>query len=102
MRPVKHTESIPDAFNTYKTATGATLDETTGLLKITSDQYSSLKPLTFTIGGTAFTLTPNAQIWPRSMNSVIGDTSGNSDNIYLIVADIGSETFGFVSGYTFL
>lgn len=36
------------------------------------------------------------------MNSVIGDTSGNSDNIYLIVADIGSETFGFVSGYTFL
>lgn len=91
-----------DAFNTYKTATGATLDETTGLLKITSDQYSSLKPLIFTIGGTAFTLTPNAQIWPRSMNAVIGDTSGNSDNIYLIVADIGSETFGFVSGYTFL
>lgn len=91
-----------DAFNTYKTATGATLDETTGLLKITSDQYSSLKPLIFTIGGTAFTLTPNAQIWPRSMNSVIGDASGNSDNIYLIVADIGSETFGFVSGYTFL
>lgn len=91
-----------DAFDTYKTATGATLDETTGLLKITSDQYSRLKPLVFTIGGTAFTLTPNAQIWPRSMNSVIGDTSGNSDNIYLIVADIGSETFDFVSGYTFL
>jgi hypothetical protein len=102
MRPGKRTEFIPDAFNTYKNATGATLDETTGLLKITSDQYSSLKPLIFTIGGTAFTLTPNAQIWPRSMNSVIGDTSGNSDNIYLIVADIGSETFGFVSGYTFL
>ncbi|KAG2121621.1 acid protease [Suillus clintonianus] len=92
-----------DAFKTYQSATGATLDETTGLLKITPDQYSSLKPLIFTIGGTAFTLTPNAQIWPRSMNSVIGDTSGNSDNIYLIVADIGNKTtFGFVSGYTFL
>jgi pepsin A len=91
-----------DAFKTYKTATGATLDETTGLLKITPDQYSNLKPLIFTIGGTAFTLTPNAQIWPRSMNSVIGDTSGNSNNIYLIVADIGSETFDFVNGYTFL
>ncbi|KAG1734605.1 acid protease [Suillus lakei] len=91
-----------DAFDAYKSATGATLDENTGLLKITSDQYNNLKPLVFTIGGTAFTLTPNAQIWPRSMNSVIGDTSGNSDNIYLIVADIGSETFGFVSGYTFL
>ncbi|KAG2155178.1 acid protease [Suillus bovinus] len=91
-----------DAFDTYKTATGATLDETTGMLRITADQYSSLKPLIFTIGGTAFTLTPNAQIWPRSMNSIIGDTSGNSDNIYLIVADIGSKTFSFVSGYTFL
>lgn len=91
-----------DAFNSYKTATGAILDETTGLLKITSGQYSNLKPLIFTFGGTGYTLTPNAQIWPRSMNSVIGDTSGNSDNIYLIVADIGSETFGFVIGYTFL
>ncbi|KAG1830200.1 acid protease [Suillus variegatus] len=91
-----------DAFDAYKNVTGATLDETTGLLKITSDQYSNLKPLIFTIGGTAFTLTPNAQIWPRSMNSVIGDTSGNSDDIYLIVADIGNDTFGFVNGYTFL
>lgn len=91
-----------DAFDAYKNVTGATLDETTGLLKISSDQYSNLKPLIFTIGGTAFTLTPNAQIWPRSMNSVIGDTSGNSDDIYLIVADIGNDTFGFVNGYTFL
>lgn len=102
MRPGKLTESVPDAFDAYKNVTGATLDETTGLLKITSDQYSNLKPLIFTIGGTAFTLTPNAQIWPRSMNSVIGDTSGNSDDIYLIVADIGNDTFGFVNGYTFL
>jgi len=80
------------------------LDKTTGLLKITSDQYSNLKPLVFTIGGTAFTLNPNAQIWPREMNAVI---NGDNDSIYLIVSDIGSESgsessFGFINGYTFL
>ncbi|KAG0708529.1 acid protease [Suillus ampliporus] len=93
-----------DAFNTYQSATGATLDEATGLLKITSDQYSNLKSLIFTIGGTAFTLTPNAQIWPRSMNIVISGKS-NDESIYLIVADIGSKsdsTFDFINGYTFL
>ncbi|KAG1737825.1 acid protease [Suillus paluster] len=91
-----------EAFKAYQSATGATLDDTTGMLKITSDQYSNLKPLIFTIGGTTFTLTPNAQIWPRSMNSVI---HGDSDSIYLIVADIGSKsdsTFDFINGYTFL
>ncbi|OAX41801.1 acid protease [Rhizopogon vinicolor AM-OR11-026] len=92
-----------DAFTTYQSETGAVLDETTGLLKITSDQYNNLKPLIFTIGGTAFTLNPNAQIWPRQFNSVIGD--GDVTSIYLIVSDIGSESgssFDFIIGYTFL
>lgn len=40
-----------DAFNAYKSATGAELDSTTGLLKITSDQYNQLESLFFTIGG---------------------------------------------------
>ncbi|KAJ8593752.1 acid protease [Rhizopogon salebrosus TDB-379] len=91
-----------DAFKAYQNETGAVLDTTTGLLKITSDQYSNLKPLVFTIGGTAFTLSPNAQIWPREMNSVI---SGDSDSIYLVVSDIGQDSgssFDFINGYTFL
>jgi hypothetical protein len=41
--------------------------------------------LNFVIGGTTFALTPNGQIWPRSLNTVIG---GSASGIYLIVADV--------------
>ena len=40
-------------------------------------------------GGTTFELTANAQIWPRSMNSQLG---GDDDGIYLVVADLGSQS----------
>lgn len=59
--------------------------DVTGLLKITSAQYSALKPLNFKIGSTTYALSPNAQIWPRSLNADIGGTSGS---IYLIVSDV--------------
>ncbi|KAG1851517.1 aspartic peptidase domain-containing protein [Suillus tomentosus] len=90
-----------DAFNKYKSATGGTLDEATGLLKISSDQYDKLSSLYFTIGNeVTYKLTPNAQIWPRSLNSVIG---GTTDDIYLVVADIGSDSgWDFTNGYCFL
>ncbi len=32
-------------------------------------------------------MTNNAQIWPRSMNAMLG---GDADKIYLVCADIGS------------
>lgn len=91
-----------DAFETYTRATGATMDETTGLLKITAEQYNRLKSLFFTIGGTTFELTPNAQIWPRALNSMLG---GDADGIYLIVADMGSPSgqgLDFINGFAFL
>lgn len=91
-----------DAFSTYQTATGAVMDETTGLLMITSSQYAKLQTLTFKIGGKAYDLTPNAQIWPRSLNADIG---GSNDSIYLIVSDIGSGSgsgLDFINGYAFL
>ncbi|KAG1884008.1 acid protease [Suillus subluteus] len=91
-----------DAFNKYKSATGAMLDNNTGLLMITSAQYSKLKTLNFKIGGTSYGLTPNGQIWPRSLNTDIG---GSSNNIYLVVSDIGSNSgtgLDFVNGYSFL
>ena len=94
--------SLADAFDRYKSATGAVLDSATGLLKITSTQYSNLQPLVFTAGGTSFQLTANAQIWPRSLNSLIGGTSGD---IYLVVNDIGTPSgsgLDFINGYTFL
>lgn len=76
-----------DAYNAYRSATGATLDNATGLLKITSAQFSALKPLNFVIGGTTYTLSANAQIWPRSLNTAIG---GSSSSIYLVVNDVSS------------
>ena len=38
---------------------------------------------------TIFELTPNAQLWPRSLNEDIG---GSADGIYLIVGDLGSNS----------
>ncbi|KAG1861932.1 aspartic peptidase domain-containing protein [Suillus tomentosus] len=91
-----------NAFSTYQAVTGGVLDQTTGLLTITSSQYAKLQSLTFIIGDRAYDLTPNAQIWPRSLNTYLGGSSGN---IYLIVADIGADSgsgLDFVNGYTFL
>ncbi|KAG2147737.1 acid protease [Suillus bovinus] len=91
-----------DAFDRYQSATGGTLDEETGLLKISSDQYEQLSSLYFTIGGVTYELTPNAQIWPRSLNSAIG---GTTDDIYLIVSSTGSSSgsgLDFMNGYCFL
>ncbi|KAK0233810.1 aspartic peptidase A1 [Armillaria fumosa] len=91
-----------NAFTKYKSATGATLDSSTGLLRITSAQYAQLSSLFFNINGVSYELTPNAQIWPRSLNTDIG---GSSSAIYLIVNDIGTnsgEGLDFINGYTFL
>jgi len=78
------------------------LDKTTGLLSITQLQYDNLKTLSFRIGESTYDLSPNAQIWPRSLNSAIG---GRSDGIYLVISDIGTPSgsgMDFVNGYTFL
>lgn len=74
-----------DAFDEYQKATGGVPDKATGLLIITSDQYSKLQPLNFQIAGTTFTLPPNGQIWPRSLNTAVG---GTATGIYLIVSDV--------------
>ncbi|KAG2097923.1 aspartic peptidase domain-containing protein [Suillus discolor] len=79
-----------------------TLDEATGLLQISSDQYEKLSSLYFTIGKVAYELTPNAQIWPRSLNSTI---NGTSDGIHLVISSSGSSSGSgndFMNGYCFL
>ncbi|KAG2360775.1 aspartic peptidase domain-containing protein, partial [Suillus spraguei] len=92
-----------DALAKYQSATGATLDEkVTGLLTVSSAKYNALKNLDFHIGKETYSLTPNAQIWPRSLNSYIG---GRRGVIYLVVSDIGTPSgqgFDFINGYTFL
>src|SRR6267154_6457806 len=42
-----HKQCSIDAFHAYKAATGAVVDETTGHLRITLDQYIALQPLNF-------------------------------------------------------
>ncbi|KAH9848588.1 family A1 protease [Lenzites betulinus] len=91
-----------DAFATYQSITGGVLDPTTGLLMITPDQFANLKSLFFNIGGNTFEFTPNAQIWPRALNTAIGGTDGN---IYLVISDIGSPAgsgLDFIDGMAFL
>ncbi|KAH9921806.1 acid protease [Fomitopsis serialis] len=90
------------AYNRYVSATGATLDDNTGLLRLSTSQYNNLKDMTFTIGGTEYTFTANAQIWPRSLNTAIG---GTTDYVYLVVSDMGSSGengLEFINGMTWL
>ncbi|OSC99237.1 acid protease [Trametes coccinea BRFM310] len=91
-----------DAFATYQNLTGGVLDNDTGLLKLTPAQFANLQSLFFHIGETTFEFTPNAQLWPRALNTAIG---GQADAIYLIVSDLGSlsgEGLDFINGMTFL
>ncbi|KAM5546169.1 hypothetical protein V8D89_000295 [Ganoderma adspersum] len=91
-----------DALATYQQVTGAVEDNNTGLLKITADQFANLESLFFNIGDTTYEFTPNAQIWPRALNTAIG---GDADSIYLVTADLGSDSgegLDFIDGYTFL
>lgn len=91
-----------DAFSKYTSATGAVLDKTTGLLRITPAQYANLQSLYFTTNGVTYTFTANAQLFPRSLNTAIG---GTASNIYLIVANLGTPSgqgLDFINGYAFL
>lgn len=91
-----------DAFAAYALATGAVLDPGVGLLRVTKQQYAALKPLVFRIGGRSLRLAPNAQIFPRSLDVLIG---GDADAIYLVVADLGTVSgagLDFVLGQSFL
>ncbi|KAG2357358.1 aspartic peptidase domain-containing protein [Suillus spraguei] len=92
-----------DAFHKYQAATGATRDQTTRLLRISPNRYNTLQNLDFHIGYTMISLTPDAQIWPRSLNTVI--PGGVVGAIYLIVKDIEGRSgrgFDFILGYTFI
>ncbi|KAG2353783.1 aspartic peptidase domain-containing protein [Suillus spraguei] len=91
------------AYEKYKAATGADYEQRTGLLTLTPEKYRALQPLHFHIGEQTYTLSPNAQIWPRHHNDQI-DESGE-DVIYLVIVDRNKPTDSgdhFVLGYVFL
>lgn len=56
-------------YKRYVSATGATLDDTTGLLRLSTADFDKLDDMTFTIGGVEYTFTANAQAWPRSVST---------------------------------
>lgn len=90
------------AFAKYENATGGVVDQATGMLKITAAQFSKLKNLDFKIGTQTFSLIPDAQIWPRALNTDIG---GDKDSIYLVVQSFGNDSgvgFEFINGFAFL
>ncbi|KAH9914106.1 aspartic peptidase A1 [Fomitopsis serialis] len=91
-----------DAFNAYQNMTGATMDDSSGLLQIDEEQYGALQSLYFNIGGTVYELTRDAQLWPRSLNKYIG---GTEDGYYLVVSDNGAVSgsgLDFINGMTWL
>ncbi|KAG2367573.1 acid protease [Suillus spraguei] len=93
-----------DAYARYQAATGATIDQPTGHLRINIDQYKALRKLKFHIGNQILSLTPNAQIWPRFLNSKL--CGAEEGGIYLIIKSLGTETgegrYSFILGYTFM
>ncbi|THH26965.1 hypothetical protein EUX98_g7217 [Antrodiella citrinella] len=90
-----------DAFAQYQTLTGGVISST-GLLQISSAQFSALKSLFFTVNNVDYEFTADAQVWPRALNGAIG---GQPDDIFLVVADIGTPSgsgLDFINGFTFL
>ncbi|KAG2355661.1 aspartic peptidase A1 [Suillus spraguei] len=91
-----------DAYKRYKAATGGTVNRANNLLQISRDKYNSLYSLNFHIGEQTYSLTRNAQIWPRSLNSKV---DGADNDIYLIVKRLPTRTgagLDFINGYVFL
>ena len=91
-----------DTYDCYVKATGAVYDNTTQLLRISVEQYNNLQSLFFTIDDTSYELNANAQVSPRTLNTLQG---GDTDHLYLVVFDLGHYDFaaqGFTVGMAFL
>ncbi|KAG2362658.1 aspartic peptidase domain-containing protein [Suillus spraguei] len=91
-----------DGYRNYRAATGGVVNPANGLLQISPDQYSVLYDLNFHIGERTYSLIPNAQIWPRSLNHKV---HGANNDIYLVVKRLRPRTgtgHDFLNGYVFL
>ncbi|KAF9996750.1 hypothetical protein BGZ80_009387 [Entomortierella chlamydospora] len=85
----------------YKNIRGAALDNNSGLYTIPSSQVSKLNNITFTIGGTDFTLTPAQYLVPDNQVANQGGVSGTA---YSWIGSLGSNESGlaFILGQKFL
>jgi hypothetical protein len=75
---LKH-DLFENAFDCYRSSTGAVADPTAKLLRNASAQHADrdLKSPFFTIGNRSSELTANAQLWPRALNELIGGKRGH-------------------------
>jgi cathepsin E len=90
------------AYDSYVKATGAVYDNATQLLRIPVAQYNNLQSLFFNVDDTSYELNANAQVFPRTLNTLQG---GDVDHLYLVVYDLGpsdSAKIGFILGLVFL
>ncbi|KAJ7921942.1 aspartic peptidase domain-containing protein [Mycena leptocephala] len=88
-----------DGFLRYRQPTGAAINPNTQLLTVPS--MNNLQNLVLVVAGGSFPLSPNAQIWPRALNTAIG---GQAGKIYLVIADLGTTSgqgLDFMLGMTF-
>ncbi|CAE6458311.1 unnamed protein product [Rhizoctonia solani] len=97
----------PQAFETYsKSLPGSKIDESRSkLLEIPQASLSKMKSLSFLINGVSYELTPNAQLWPKRLNTLVG---GAPDRYYSVVQNVGTlklrspVKLDFIMGYVFM
>ncbi|CAE7189071.1 unnamed protein product [Rhizoctonia solani] len=89
-----------EAFQLYSGALpGSKMDKATGLLEIPEESIGAMKPLFFIINGVSYELTPNAQLWPRTSNTILG---GKANAYYSVVSSHDKLGHSFIMGYPFL
>ncbi|KAG8682431.1 hypothetical protein FRC09_016775 [Ceratobasidium sp. 395] len=94
----------PNAFKTYSDSLpGSKMDEKIHLLEIPKESVGKMKSLFFNIGGVSYEFTPNAQLWPRSLNAAIGGKADSYYSVISAISDLEADTgSSFVNGYAFL
>ena len=84
-----------DAFQAYQRATGAKMDQTTGLLTVTESQFENLQSLFFNIGGVrtrATLFNGRVLIMPHSGPSSLRPTRRSSLAPYVPMHQIGRRS----------
>ncbi|KAG2063507.1 acid protease [Suillus decipiens] len=87
-----------DGYFKYQSATRSQYDHA---MKLLTTPKITLTLLVHNFAQQAYCLTPNAQIWPRSINTRIGGVEGS---IYLVICDLGTisgQKDDFTLGYVF-
>ncbi|KAG8792130.1 hypothetical protein FRC12_007069 [Ceratobasidium sp. 428] len=94
----------PNAFKIYSDSLpGSKMDEKIHLLEIPKESVGKMKSLFFNIGGVSYEFTPNAQLWPRSLNAAIGGKADSYYSVISAISDLEADTgSSFVNGYAFL